>query len=134
MASIRSSLAAAGAFRPAVARGLHARYWSIWGLTSAVVLACGASAGVLAYLHAVSDPGVLRERLEVVWPDLMQLPDADRRFLTQLATQCGLERRMKELGPVIQCLHLASQTAPRPAAAAEELRRLLNSAQMSWGG
>jgi hypothetical protein len=58
-------------------------------------------------LTGKSDGIASRQRLEIVWPDLMQMPDQDRALLAGLALTCHVQDRNKEQAAVLECLHEA---------------------------
>jgi hypothetical protein len=48
-----------------------------------------------------------RERLELVWPSLMTMPQSDRALVVSLAMTCDLEARPARAADVIACLRSA---------------------------
>jgi hypothetical protein len=48
-----------------------------------------------------------RQRLEIVWPNLMQMRDQDRALLAGLALTCHMQDRNKDQAAVLECLHEA---------------------------
>ncbi|WP_321817018.1 MULTISPECIES: hypothetical protein [unclassified Paraburkholderia] len=74
------------------------------------------AAPFLGRFSGTNDGIAARERLELVWPDLMQMPDRDRALLAGLALTCQLEDRVKEQAAVRECLQDAvdSQDARLP--------------------
>nr|WP_312130825.1 hypothetical protein [Stenotrophomonas pavanii] len=71
----------------------------------------GALVAFIAFAYFVGgfagqkDPGVaVRERLTLVWPDLMMLSEEDRKLLAFLATDCGLADVVAEKAQTIRCL------------------------------
>jgi len=51
-----------------------------------------------------------RERLEIVWPNLMQMPDQDRALLAGLAMSCHLHDRDPDQASVLGCLKEAVES------------------------
>lgn len=54
------------------------------------------------------------ERLQVVWPDVLQMPDDDRLVLADLAMRCRLDQEPLVAQNVVRCLR--SATAGRDSA------------------
>lgn len=48
------------------------------------------------------------ERLQLVWPDYMEMPEADRAVIAGLAFQCGMDRVEKRADAVLACLQEAA--------------------------
>lgn len=71
-----------------------------------VVLLAGLGISV-ARLSGKSDGIASRQRLEIVWPGLMQMSDKDRALLAGLALTCHMEDRNKDAASVLECLHEA---------------------------
>jgi hypothetical protein len=63
-------------------------------------------------------------RLQLVWPDVLQMPDGDRLVLTELAMQCRLHEKPLTAQDAVQCLTSAASTDDRHRAT---LSRLLPS-------
>lgn len=64
------------------------------------------------------------ERLQLVWPDLRQMSDHDRRVLAYLAMRCRLHREPLVAQNVVRCLRSATtgaELAVHPAALARLL-------------
>lgn len=57
----------------------------------------GARAGAIAAERS-------RERLQLVWPSLMDMPANDRALLVGLALTCHVENRPAIVGDVVECL------------------------------
>lgn len=70
-------------------------------LIVAVLVFLGRTAGESA---AVAD----KERLSLVWPGLMDMPQADRAFLVGLAMTCKLGREPVAADAVVACLRRAA--------------------------
>ncbi|PNE59596.1 hypothetical protein A8H39_00150 [Paraburkholderia fungorum] len=71
-----------------------------------VVLVTGLGISI-GRLVGKSDGIESRQRLEIVWPDLMQMPDQDRALLASLALTCHLKDRNKDQAAVLSCLEEA---------------------------
>lgn len=54
-----------------------------------------------------SDGVASRQRLEIVWPNLMQMRDQDRALLAGLALSCRLQDRGENPASVVGCLREA---------------------------
>ncbi|MCW0399276.1 hypothetical protein NB700_001832 [Xanthomonas sacchari] len=55
------------------------------------------------------DPGAaVKQRLTLVWPDLMQMDEADRKVLAVLAADCGLAEVVPARDQVVRCLRRAA--------------------------
>lgn len=57
-----------------------------------------------------SDGIASRQRLEIVWPDLMQMRDQDRALLAGLALSCRLQDRAEDRASVLECLQGAIES------------------------
>jgi hypothetical protein len=68
----------------------------------ALIAGLGISIGRLV---GKSDGIASRQRLEIVWPGLMQMPDQDRALLAGLALTCHMQDRIKDAAAVLECLH-----------------------------
>lgn len=68
----------------------------------ALIAGLGISIGRLV---GKSDGLASRQRLEIVWPDLMQMRDQDRALLAGLALTCHMQDRNKDAAAVLECLH-----------------------------
>lgn len=71
-------------------------------------------------------------RLQQVWPNFQDMPDADRTLVAILAMTCRLEERPVSAGSTIDCLYeaLLNQNPPLPNgmdrnAATQRLKQLL---------
>lgn len=69
----------------------------IFGVSMNMAHKAGSEAGTLA-----------RERLELVWPSLMAMPEADRALIVGLAMSCRMEQRPAEPREVVACLREAA--------------------------
>lgn len=75
------------------------------------------------------------ERVQLIWPGVLSMPDADRAFLVGLAITCDLYKSPVERGAVIDCLRSAANN-PNPtlpvgfdkAAAPEKFESMLKAA------
>jgi hypothetical protein len=56
-----------------------------------------------------SDGLASRQRLEIVWPNLMQMRDHDRALLASLAMTCHLAERSKDQADVLACVQEAAE-------------------------
>lgn len=66
---------------------------------------------VLAYFVGSrgADDGLASvERLQLVWPDVLDLPQDDRILLAKLSMECNLNQVPKDRDAVIGCLKLAA--------------------------
>lgn len=59
---------------------------------------------LIAHHVGQSDGAVSRQRLEIVWPNFMQLRDQDRALLASLALSCHLQDRDEDRASVLECL------------------------------
>ncbi len=57
-----------------------------------------------------SDGTASRQRLELVWPNLMQMRDQDRALLAGLALSCRLQDRDEDPASVRECLQEAIES------------------------
>lgn len=79
-----------------------------WGMKVAVGLMLGGSGLYFAY-HQGGKAGLAdRERLMILWPGFMSMPQHDRALLAGLAMTCQLGKQPVEEAPVIACLRDAA--------------------------
>jgi hypothetical protein len=93
-----------------------------------LLVATGAAAAVS--LHAgQAMSSKLRSRLEVLWPDVLELPKPDRAALVRDATSCKLEREPCDSSAIAECLRQGAESlnATWPDSSAR-LERLLETA------
>lgn len=74
-----------------------------------IVLVAGLSTCIGRHLGE-SDGSASRQRLELVWPNLMQMRDQDRALLAGLALSCGLQNRGEDRASVLECLQEAIES------------------------
>ncbi|MDN7664070.1 hypothetical protein [Burkholderia cenocepacia] len=55
-----------------------------------------------------ADAELAKQRLELVWPSFMSMPDGDRALVVGLAMTCNLSRRPADAGQVVACLKSAA--------------------------
>lgn len=82
----------------------------------------------------------VKDRVELVWPSLMSMPDSDRALLAGFAMTCRLEQKPQSVASVIACLRdaAADPDAIKPkgmdqADAAARLEVLIHDATSSSG-
>ena len=54
------------------------------------------------------DGGKAKERLQLVWPSIMEMPEVDRAFIVGLAMTCRLQQRPAAASETIACLREAA--------------------------
>lgn len=77
----------------------------------AIALLAGISFSVVIKLshRAGAEAGALaKDRLQLVWPSLMTMPDEDRALIVGLAMSCRLEQRPAQSSDVVTCLREAA--------------------------
>lgn len=55
-----------------------------------------------------ADAELAKQRLELVWPSFMSMPDSDRALVVGLAMTCKLSSRPADAGQVVACLKSAA--------------------------
>ncbi|MFP3709741.1 hypothetical protein SB783_37640 [Paraburkholderia sp. SIMBA_009] len=55
-----------------------------------------------------ADAELAKQRLELVWPSFMSMPDNDRALVVGLAMTCRLSTRPADAGQVVECLKSAA--------------------------
>jgi len=61
-------------------------------------------ASIIGRLAGERAAAASKERLELIWPSLMQMPVNDRALLVGLAMTCHVEQRPAIAGDVVACL------------------------------
>lgn len=77
------------------------------GVVAAVALVLGGVSVLGRFAGEASGRSAL-ERLQLVWPDYMSMPEADRAVIAGLAFQCGMDRVEKRAEAVVACLQEAA--------------------------
>lgn len=90
----------------------------------------------IAFREGKNDGAASIERIELLWPEFMSMPEQDRALLGGLALTCRLERRAATPGDVENCLlEGAESSSPilpsgmSKEQASVELKRLLSMAK-----
>lgn len=100
---------------------------------AAVAVAGSAVALKIAHTAGADAGGRAKDRLQMVWPSLMAMPDQDRALIVGLAFSCRLEQRPAEPREIVACLREAAAdpnaTVPKgidKASVPAKLEQLLN--------
>lgn len=64
------------------------------------------------------------ERLQLVWPDVLDLPHEDRLLLARLSIDCNLNQAPKERDAVIGCLKRAAEASSDDDVGNDDLSRV----------
>lgn len=83
--------------------------WVLMIVTGVIILFGSMLARDLGKVHAEA----ARQRLELVWPDLMSMPESDRALLASLGYTCSLEKVELERDEIIGCLQGAMLEDPK---------------------
>lgn len=77
------------------------------GVAAVAVIALGVATKI-GHMAGVDAGGRAKDRLELVWPSLMTMPEGDRALIVGLAMSCHLEERPANARDVVACLREAA--------------------------
>lgn len=80
-----------------------------WGAVAAAAVL--AAAVYVAHRAGEETATKQKERLALVWPSIMDMPQDDRAFLVGLSMTCDLHRQPVEKAAVLECLRPAAATS-----------------------
>jgi len=104
------------------------------GVALAVAAAC-ASLGIGRWIGSSAADATI-QRLSVLWPNLMSMPQQDRALLAWLSIRCDLLRQPDDEGSTVLCLRRAAATEAAGKAfdsPGGQLERLLRQARRGPG-
>lgn len=88
-----------------------------------LIILCGLSV-LIGYRAGNSASSVNKERLSLLWPDVMALQERDRALLVKLSFECHLERQPVEVIAVTTCLREGAKSLEERDASTAAVRRL----------
>jgi hypothetical protein len=77
------------------------------GVVVVAVIALGLATKI-GHMAGEDAGGRAKDRLQLVWPSLMAMPEGDRALIVGLAMSCRLEERPAEPREVVACLREAA--------------------------